>query len=281
MGRPFEAPRALPLDEQSGETFPYLVRLMQRLLAPDGCPWDREQTQASVAGYLLEEACEVIDAVEEGDAQGVEEELGDVAMLVAFMAELGRRQREFGPDDVVRGIVTKLVSRHPHVFGDAAVANSDEVLVNWERLKEQEKGRRPLLAGIPRSLPALMRAQRMSRKVAKVGFDWPDTRGSRAKVDEELQELDDAIASGEQHRIQAELGDVLFALVNLGRRHNVDAEAALRGTADRFSNRFAHVESRVGEEHGDWPRDEAGKPTRGLSLDELDGYWNEAKRAER
>jgi len=278
MAGPFEIPEKLPLAEQRGQTFPRLVELMQRLLSPDGCPWDREQDFSSLKRYVLEEACEVIDAIEANDHEHLREELGDLALQVVFLAELARREQSFGPDDVVRGIVDKLVRRHPHVFADVEVADSDEVLRNWETIKANEKRDRGLLDGVPRSLPALYRAQRMSEKVSRVGFDWPDGRGSREKVSEELVELDEAMAGGDPERVEHELGDLLFALVNLARHQRIDAEGALRQAADRFRNRFSHVERRVREQHGGWPAGADGKPSRGLPLEELDGYWEEAKR---
>jgi tetrapyrrole methylase family protein/MazG family protein/ATP diphosphatase len=281
MGSPFPLPDALPLTEQQGATYPSLVLLMQRLLATDGCPWDREQDYASIRRYVLEEACEVIDAIDTQDFDGLREELGDLALQVVFLGELARRDGRFGPDDVVRSIVEKLVRRHPHVFGDAQVEGSEEVLKNWERIKAEEKKDRPVLGGVPRSLPALQRAQRMSEKVSRVGFDWPDGRGSREKVSEELGELDRAISEGDAGRIESELGDVLFALVNLARHHGVDAETALRGTADRFARRFGHVENRVKERHGGFARGPDGKPLPGPPLEVLDGYWNEAKELEK
>ncbi|MEB2311590.1 MAG: nucleoside triphosphate pyrophosphohydrolase [Sorangiineae bacterium] len=280
MGRTFEVPPRLPLDEQRGQSFPKLVELMQRLLAPEGCPWDREQDFASLRRYVLEEACEVIDAIDGGERRDLEEELGDLALQVVFLGELARAEGSFGPDDVIRGIVEKLVRRHPHVFGDVDVSGSEDVLRNWELIKQEEKRDRPLLAGVPRSLPALHRAQRMSEKVSRVGFDWPDGRGSRDKVSEELAELDEAIEGGDPARIEHELGDILFALVNLARHHGLDAEIALRRTGDRFAARFAHVERRVKDAHGGWPRGADGKPGAGLPLDELDGYWQAAKAVE-
>jgi tetrapyrrole methylase family protein/MazG family protein/ATP diphosphatase len=280
MSRSFEVPAARPLDAQRGESFVALVSVMQRLLAPDGCPWDREQTFESLRRYVLEEACEVIDAIDGGDHAELCEELGDLALQVVFLAELARQQGAFGPDDVVRAIVDKLVRRHPHVFADAEVASSDEVLENWERIKAAEKRDRPLLDGVPRSLPALYRAQRMGDKVSRVGFDWPDARGSRAKVAEEIAELDRALEKADRTGMEHELGDVLFALVNLARHHGLDAELSLRKTADRFAQRFAHVEARVKQNHGGWPAAGDGKPVRGIELSELDGYWDEAKERE-
>jgi tetrapyrrole methylase family protein/MazG family protein/ATP diphosphatase len=277
MGETFDIPESPPLAEQRGQTYPSLVSLMQRLLAPDGCPWDREQSYESLRKYVLEEACEVIDAIDSGSREALKDELGDLLLQVVFLGEVARGDGAFGPDDVVRTIVEKLVRRHPHVFGEVEVNGSAEVLSNWDKIKLQEYGDRGLLAGLPRSFPALARAQRMSEKVSKVGFDWPDARGSRDKVSEELGELDEAVAGGSQERIESELGDVLFALVNFARHQGVNAEQALRKTADRFSRRFGHVEARVNEQHGGFPRDKDGKPTGGLSLETLDNYWNEAK----
>jgi MazG family protein len=278
MSRSFPIPEPLPLSEQRGQTYPSLVALMQRLLGEGGCPWDREQDMKSLRRYVLEEACEVIDAIDEGDPAHLQEELGDLALQVVFLGELGRRESSFGPDDIVRGIIEKLVRRHPHVFGDTFVSGSEEVLQNWEAIKAEEHKDRGVLDGVPHSLPALYRAQRMSEKVSRVGFDWPDGRGSRDKVTEELAELDEAIAGGDKERVEAELGDLLFSLVNLARHHGIDAELSLRKTADRFARRFSHVEQRVKEQHGGWPRNAEGKPTAGLSLKQLDEYWDEAKR---
>jgi tetrapyrrole methylase family protein/MazG family protein/ATP diphosphatase len=281
MPRPFPPVVAPPIDAQSGQTFPRLVELMQRLLAPDGCPWDREQTPLTLRRYVLEEACEVIDAIDDGDQKEICAELGDLLLQVVFQAELARAEGAFGPDDVVAAICDKLVRRHPHVFADEAASGSEEVLRNWERIKAAERRDKPdpgVLGSVARSLPALTRAQRVGDKVARVGFDWPDARGPREKIDEELRELDQAIASGDADRVEAELGDALFAMVNLARHAGVDAEAALRRTINAFTNRFAHVERRVIERHGGWP---LTRESDTLTLEELDGYWDEAKRAER
>lgn len=277
MKEPFELPPPIPLAQQRGQTFTTLVRLMQRLLAPDGCPWDREQTPHSLREYVLEEACEVIDAIDGGNGAELCEELGDLALQIAFLSELSRTLHGFGPDDALRSICEKLVRRHPHVFGDVEATHSEQVTANWEAIKAAEKPRH-LLSGIPKSLPALLRAQRQSERAARVGFDWPDAAGSRAKVNEEMAELDAAVASGERAQMTSELGDVLFALVNLARHHGLDAEQALRQTCDKFARRFRHVEESVRGRHGDWPRDDKGKPTRGIPLSELDGHWEDAKR---
>lgn len=280
MPRPFEPVAPLPLAEQRGQSFPRLVELMQRLLADDGCPWDREQTFETLRKYVVEEAHEVVDAIDAGDRKGHCDELGDLLLQIVFQAELGRKEGAFGPDDVVRAIVEKIVRRHPHVFEDATVSSSAEVLENWEQIKLKEKGARGLLGGVPKSMPALLRAQRVGEKVEKVGFDWPDMGGSRAKVKEELGELDEAIAAGNKQKIEEELGDTLFALVNLARHAEIDAEAALRSTIEKFTRRFGHVEARVNELHGGWPKASDGKAGRGIPLEVLDTYWDEAKRSE-
>ncbi|HEY3817152.1 MAG TPA: nucleoside triphosphate pyrophosphohydrolase [Polyangiaceae bacterium] len=272
-----DVPRPVPpIALQDGTTLSRLVAVMRRLLAPDGCPWDREQTFETLRKYVLEEACEVIDAIDGGDRKAIREELGDLLLQVVFQAELARREGSFAIDDVVAGIVEKLVHRHPHVFGDLSAKDADEVLRNWEKLKAKEKGERGILGGVPRSMPALTRSQRIGEKVSRVGFDWEDARGSRAKVAEELGELDRAIESGDAGAIEDEMGDVLFALVNLSRHLKVDAEGALRRTIDKFTTRFAHVEKRVREVHGGWG--EAGGGEQHLPLAVLDGYWEEAKR---
>ncbi len=262
---------------------------MQRLLAPDGCPWDREQTFESLRKYTLEEACEVIDAIDRGDLGELREELGDLLLQVVFLGELARARGAFGPDDVVEAICSKLVSRHPHVFGDgslpaSAVDTAERVLDQWEQLKAAEKKakgeKKGVLDTIPKSLPALTRAQRMGEKVRRVGFDWPDASGPRHKVDEELGELDRAVSEGDAARIEAEIGDAFYALVNVARHHGVDAEAALRATMRKFERRFAHVEGRVNEVHGGFATVFSQKGGK-LPLDALDRYWDEAKAAEK
>jgi MazG family protein len=270
-----------PLELQDGTTLSRLVGVMRRLLADDGCPWDREQSLESLRQYVLEEACEVMDAIDGGDRQALREELGDLLLQIVFQAELARREKTFAIDDVVAGIVDKLVTRHPHVFGNLDVGTADEVLRNWEKAKAQEKKAKGkgLLSSVPRSLPALVRAQHIGEKVRRVGFDWADAVGSRAKVTEEISELDLAIAEGDQAAVEEEMGDVLFALVNLSRHLKVDAENALRRTIDKFTARFAHVEARVDAEHGGWGGAQGDQPN--LPLEVLDGYWEEAKRLSR
>ena len=276
MGRPFQVPESVPLAAQRGQTFSALVLLMQRLLADDGCPWDREQTFDSLRRYVIEEACAVIDAIDTGDLAHLAEELGDLALQVVFLAELGRRAGAFGPDDVARGIVEKLVRRHPHVFGHGQAADPLDVERNWALIKAEEKKGRPLLGDIPRSLPALDGARRISDRVAEVGFDWENADGAQEKVREELDELEQARRSGERAAIEHEFGDVLLALVNYGRHLGIDAEQALRSANLRFRQRFDFVEARVKERHGDFPRQD-GRPTKGIAPSELETYWQAAK----
>ena len=241
---------------------------MQRLLAPDGCPWDREQTLETLRPYVVEEAHEVVDAIDRGSADELREELGDLLLQIVFQAELARAQGWFGPDDVVAGICEKLVRRHPHVFGDQKVSGTAEVLANWEAIKAREKAGRGVLDGVPKALPGLLRASRMGEKAARVGFDWPDLTGARAKVDEELAELDEAVRGGDRKRVEHELGDVLFSLVSVARKLDVDPEAALRGTLERFGQRVRWVENHAKERGQDL-----------TTLDEaaLDALWHEAK----
>jgi MazG family protein len=283
------APRPVPaVPAQDGATIVRLVALMRRLLAPGGCPWDREQSLETLRKYLIEETCEVVDAIDSKDRGSLREELGDLLLQIVFQSELTRAEGAFAIDDVVAGIVDKLVARHPHVFGTGSAADAGAVVKNWEKIKAEEKARRGVVAGVlsgvPRSMSALTRAQRIGEKVARVGFDWPDASGSRAKVAEELEELDRAVASGEAADIEEELGDVLFALVNLARHVGVDAEAALRRTSEKFTARFAHVEARVREVHGGWSPAAQSAGTGGAAGDahhplaELDRYWEEAKR---
>src|SRR5690606_31694829 len=223
---------------------------------PDGCPWDREQTLESLRPFLVEETHEVLEAIEAGTPAEHCEELGEVLMQIVFQAALGEKAGEFHTADVVQGISDKLVRRHPHVFGEAQVGSADEVLVQWEEIKRREKadkaaragasgggagGEAPVprtLAGVPRSLPALTRAQQVSARAARVKCGGPDVAGCRAKVDEELGELDRAVAGGDRAAIEHELGDLLFAIVSRARKLGCDAEAALRACTRRFEARF-------------------------------------------
>jgi len=260
--------------KQTGAEVSKLVGLMQRLLAPEGCPWDREQTLETLVPYLVEETYEVVDALASGDADDHCEELGDLLLQIAFQSELRFAEGKFGIDDVARGVVTKLVRRHPHVFGDVVAKDADAVLANWAKLKAVEKaerGKHGALDGIPKSAPALVRATRAGEKASAVGFDWPDAKGPREKVDEELSEFDEAWARGDRAEMQRELGDALQALVNLARKLDLDAEQALRDSTDRFARRFRHIERAL---------EAQGRSVSDADPAEQDRLWREAKLAE-
>jgi MazG family protein len=241
------------------------------------CPWDREQTHASVRHLLIEEAYETVDAVEREDWDDLRGELGDLLLHVVFHAEIAETTTgAFELEDVMRSSMEKLVRRHPHVFGDTAVSGTGEVLRNWEEIKRQERAaggseRRSALAGVPAHLPALLRAHRVQEKAGGVGFDFPEASGAWGKVEEEIGELRAAVEEGGE-AAEREFGDVLFALVNYARFIGVNPENALRATVDTFARRFAHVEARLAE---------SDRSPAEASLEEMDGYWEEAKAAER
>ena len=259
--------------------FEFLVRLMDRLRSPDGCPWDREQDYSTLRGYLLEECYEVVQALDDQDEDALGEELGDLLFQIVFLSRIAKERGRFTIDDVVRGIAEKMVRRHPHVFGEASAADSDEVLRNWEAIKRREKastgGRRQdesVLSGIPAALPALQKAERLGTKAARVGFDWQRDEDVLDKIEEELGEFRQALRSGDPAAIHEELGDVLFALAMLARRREIDAEKALEDTNRKFARRFRAVEREVGSR---------GLSIDGADLDLLDRLWNEVKASER
>ncbi len=259
------------LADQIGSNFPRLVKIMQKLLAPDGCPWDREQTLDTLRTYVIEEAYEVADAIDSGNFDHLCEELGDLLLQVVFQAELARRHSWFGPDDVIDGICEKLIHRHPHVFGDAKLSTASEVRTNWELLKAEKKAGRGLLDGVPTSLPALLRALRVGQKAATIGLDWPDSVGVREKIDEELTELDEAMERGDEEAAERELGDVLFSLANLARKKGIDPETALRETVNRFTSRVRSVEESVRQ---------SGRAISETTPADLDRFWQAAKAEE-
>ncbi len=267
--------------EARPETFDTLVGIMARLRDPEtGCPWDREQTHASLRKYVLEEAYEVVDAIDADDPDSLCEELGDLLLQVVFHARLGAEEGLFDARDVCREICRKLVRRHPHVFGDTLAADSDTVLRNWNAIKAQEKadagkgkGSEGVLNGVNRAAPSLSLALDVSKRVVRVGFEWADTAAVLAKAEEEFAELRAEVAAGaDSGRIAEELGDVLFTLVNVARKAGIDPELALRGQVDRFSARWHHVETAAaadGVDPAQW------------SAQTLRGYWERAKDAER
>ena len=254
---------------------------MERLQEPGGCPWDLEQTHESLKPYLIEEAYEALDAIDSGDDSALAEELGDVLLQVLFHSTLSRRTGRFTIDDVCRATATKMVRRHPHVFGEVEARSAAEVLQNWEKLKTRERtekaaegsGEKPpagILDGVPRQLPALLRAQRMQEKAARVGFEWKDIGPVLDKVAEETAELKEAVTADNKAMAQAELGDLLFTLVNVARFLKLDAEEALRETCNRFQGRFGFIEESARQE---------GRHVHDLTAEEMEIRWAEAKHA--
>jgi MazG family protein len=253
----------------AAEAFEKLVEIVRRLRAPDGCPWDREQTHATLKPFLIEEAYETLDAVDKNSIEDLREELGDVLLQIMLHAQIGAEQDGFDIVDVVSGLSHKLVSRHPHVFGETTVNGSAEVLVNWEKIKKKEKASRGLFDGLPASLPSLQMAARMGEKAGRVGFDWKDAAGVRQKVEEELGELEEAISSGGASEIEHEIGDLLFAIAQWARHLDCQPEEALRAGCRRFSQRFSLMEAAVRA---------SGHELADLDLLELEAAWQEAKK---
>ncbi|HEY8737337.1 MAG TPA: nucleoside triphosphate pyrophosphohydrolase [Candidatus Dormibacteraeota bacterium] len=244
-----------------------LIAVVHRLRVPGGCPWDREQTHASLRSTLLEEAYEVLEAIDQGSMPALREELGDVLLQVLMQAEIGQESGEFSLGDVADGVREKLIRRHPHVFGDVQVSGADEVVRNWEALKAAEYRRESALDGVQRSLPALQWAWSLQRRAANVGFDWPDVEGALDKVREELDELRQAATPEER---EAEFGDLVFSMVNVARKMGMNPEDALRQASGRFEARFRLMETAVRA---------AGKTLAEMPIEELDRFWEAAKLA--
>ena len=244
--------------------------VLKALRAPDGCPWDREQTLASIQPCLQEECYELLSAMVGEDLANHREELGDVLLQVLFQCDIREEQGAFTFDEVVSELTDKLIRRHPHVFGEVDAKDTETVLRNWERIKqgEHKAPKASALDGVPEALPALLKAQRTQHKAAKVGFDWQDAEGPEAKIVEELTELKAAVAAGKPEAVADEYGDVLFSMVNLARHIGVDAESALRAATAKFAKRFRAVEARVKA---------AGKDMKAMSLSELDAVWDAVK----
>ena len=267
-------------DEQrqpAGPGFARLVEIMARLRAPGGCPWDREQNFDTIKPYLLEEAYEVMDAIDARDWDGLADELGDLLLQAVFFAQMASEEGRFDIADSLLAINSKLVRRHPHVFADGDAKTSGEVLRRWDEIKAVEKESRGtpppagLLAGVPRSLPALVEAQKIAAKAAGAGFDWENIEQVFDKLREELAEIDAARATGSPAEIEDEIGDLLFVVVNIARFLKVDPEQALRKTNSKFRRRFAHVEKGLAA-HGKIPQQ--------ASIDEMEALWQAAKHSE-
>src|SRR3954466_671999 len=261
-----------------------LIEIMAALRTPgSGCPWDLEQNFQTIAPYTIEEAYEVADAIGRGDLDDLKDELGDLLLQVVFHARMADEQGSFAFGDVVQAITEKLIRRHPHVFGDKGVMSTGEVNVQWDEIKAEEKaarmkagkspapGRDSALAGVSAGLPALTRALKLQQKAGKVGFDWNDPKAVLAKIREETQEIEAELESGKRDAIEAEIGDLMFAVVNLARHLDVDTETALRATNLKFERRFASIEDALAAQ---------GKTPQDATLEEMDALWNEAKAQE-
>lgn len=251
-----------------------LLQIMKLLRSPDGCPWDREQTHTSIRNNLLEEAYETADAIDMTDNVALCEELGDLLLQVVFHAQIAKEAGQFDFDNVADGICKKLILRHPHIFGDTVVADSQQVLRNWDSIKMQEKGQHSYtdtLQSVPKAFPALMRAAKIQKRAAKAGFDWKDVAGPLAKVREELDELEDAIESGEAEHLQEEYADLLFAAVNMSRFLQIDAEQALQSGCEKFIRRFAQMEQLAAQQ---------GMKLDTASSEQMDKLWDEVKSME-
>lgn len=259
-----------------GALFESLLTIMARLRGDGGCPWDREQTRESLKPYLIEEAYEVLEAIDEGSADHLVEELGDLLFQVVFHCQLALERGEFTMATLLERLAEKMIRRHPHVFGDAQVSDAREVLAQWERIKRAEPSSdgtpRSALDGVPDTLPALLRAQRLQEKAARVGFDWPSWQEAWVKVREEIREADEALARGEPVRIRDEVGDLLFSMVNVARLLGIDAEGVLRQASKKFTRRFKEVEAEMRA---------GGRTVTEASSEDLDRSWNAVKSRER
>ncbi|RAJ02313.1 XTP/dITP diphosphohydrolase [Chitinophaga skermanii] len=249
-----------------GHTFPRLLQIMNDLR--EKCPWDRKQTIQTLRQLSIEELYELADAITEEDWNGIKEELGDLLLHLVFYAKIGSEQNRFNIDDVITGVCEKLIARHPHIYGDVVVENEEQVKQNWEKLKLKE-GKKSVLSGVPKSLPALVKAMRLQEKAKQVGFEWDTTEQVYAKVQEEMGELQEAIAEQNTEHIEEEFGDLMFALVNYSRFLKVDAENALERTNKKFIYRFQKMEEMAAAK---------GLTLSGMSLTEMDDLWNEVKK---
>lgn len=249
-----------------------LTDIMASLRGEKGCPWDKEQTRESLTPYLVEETYEVLDAIEERDPEKIKEELGDLLFQIIFHCRIAEERQEFDIDDVIENISKKMLGRHPHVFGDAPYETSEDVIKQWEqRKKEEGKIRESILEGIPRQMPSLLRAHRIQSRAARVGFDWARVEDILRKLEEELKEFREALLGQKRDEIEDELGDIFFVLVNIARFVGVNPEDALRRTITKFISRFRHIEKKAAE---------AGRDLSGMTLEEMDRLWDEAKEKE-
>jgi tetrapyrrole methylase family protein / MazG family protein len=257
---------------QNVEKITQLTELIKKLRAPDGCPWDREQKKEDIGKYILEESYEVVDSINKSDPQALKEELGDLLFQIMFLTEISAESDYFALDDVIDGILEKMIRRHPHVFGDIKVNSVQEVKDNWQQIKNQERrnknNKESLFSSIPRSLPALKRAQKITSIASVYGFDWENIQGIHDKLTEELREFDDAVKKGNHDKIEEELGDILFTIVNLSRFLSTDAETALSRTTGKFLRRFSYITEKLTS---------LGITPAEATLTQMDALWNESK----
>jgi len=253
------------------ENLKKLIEIISKLRGPDGCPWDRKQDHSSLRPYLLEETYETIEAIDDADDSKLSEELGDLLLQIALHAQIASERRAFDIEDVAGQINQKLIDRHPHVFGSVKAETSEEVLHNWERIKQKnaENHDYSVLQGVPKTSPALLKAFRVQEKVGRFGFDWKDPKDVLAKIDEEIMEFRQALESEDRDRIEDEFGDLLFSLVNFGRHHKLQAESALNRTTSKFIRRFQYIEEKLRE---------SGRSLDQANLDEMESIWQEAKK---
>lgn len=249
--------------------FQKLLNIMEKLRGDGGCPWDKEQTRESLKPFILEEAYELIEAIESGDPEKMKEELGDLLFQIVFQCQVAKERKEFEISDVIEKITKKMITRHPHVFGEAEYRTSAEVIVQWEEQKKLEgKRRESILEGVPEALPSLLRAHRLQNRAASVGFDWNKVGDALKKLDEELKEFKKALETKEKNEIGEELGDILFMLVNVSRFIGVNPEDALRKTIAKFISRFRYIEMKAADN---------GRKLSDMTLSEMDKLWEEAK----
>jgi MazG family protein len=248
------------------DAFARLVSIMNDLR--EKCPWDKKQTIQSLRQMTIEEMYELVDAISENDWQGIKEELGDLLLHIVFYAKIGSEQKQFELDEVINGICEKLIARHPHIYGDVIVNDAEDVKRNWEKLKLKE-GKKSVISGVPRSLPATVKAMRLQEKAKQVGFEWDNKEQVWEKVDEEMNELKVAVAEGKQDKIEEEFGDVVFSLINYARFLHIDAENALERTNKKFIQRFTQMERQALQ---------SGKDLHTMTLQEMDAIWNSIKR---
>jgi MazG family protein len=253
-------------DLMGGEAMERLREIVARLRAPDGCPWDREQTHASLRGALIEDCYEVIEAIENADDVNLREELGDLLLHIVMHSQMAAERSAFSLEEVAAEVCEKMIRRHPHVFGDKLASDSEGVLKQWEEIKRAEKSREGVLDGLSASMPALLRAQNAQKKAGRVGFDWPDAEPVFEKLSEEVSEVREALAEGDRKAIEDEVGDILFTAVNLARKLGVDAETALTAATNRFIRRFGAVERELGD-----------RKMQDTPLEELDQIWDRIK----